>query len=126
MHELSVCQSILSQAGRIARENGAERIERVVVQIGPLSGVEPSLLERAFEIARADAGQETAVLDIETPPVTIRCTACGAECEVTPNELACRQCGEWRVQLLTGSEMILKSVELAMPDEAAPAGALLN
>lgn len=119
MHELGICRSILSQAGRIARDNGAERIDRIVVRIGPLSGVEPALLQRAFEFARVTAGQDSAVLDIELQPLTIRCTACEAECEVTANDLACRRCGAWKVQVLTGSEMILKSVDLALPAETA-------
>ena len=47
MHELSVCQALVRQLRDIAREQHAVRITRVIVQIGPLSGVEPELLRHA-------------------------------------------------------------------------------
>ena len=43
MHELSVCLSLLDQVERIAREHGADRVVRIVLRIGPLSGVEAPL-----------------------------------------------------------------------------------
>lgn len=126
MHELSVCQSILSQAGRIARDNGAARIGQVTVQIGPLSGVEVPLLERAFEIASLAAGDGGILLRVETAPVKIHCASCDSESAAEPNRLVCSKCGNWRVRLVSGDQMILKSVELEMAEEAAPSAPGLN
>ena len=44
MHELSVCLALMSQVERVATEHQARRVEKIVLQIGPLSGVEPALL----------------------------------------------------------------------------------
>ena len=44
-----------------------EAIERIVLEVGPLSGVEPALLARAFEVARAGSCAAGAALSIETP-----------------------------------------------------------
>ena len=46
---------MLSQIEAVARENRATAVHRVKVQIGPLSGVEPQLLQQAFPIAVAAA-----------------------------------------------------------------------
>jgi hydrogenase nickel incorporation protein HypA/HybF len=112
MHELSVCQSLLTQATLVMNEHKAKSIERIVVLIGPLSGVEPALLERAFTVARADAGVPEAQLEIQIPPVRVKCNKCGQESTAKANRLVCAHCGGWRVNTIEGFEMILKRVVL--------------
>lgn len=113
MHELSVCQSMLSQIERVAQENRADAVHRITVQIGPLSGIEPQLLQQAFPIAVAGSIAEEAVLEIELLPIRIECRQCGAESEAaSANKLICGHCGHWQTRLLSGDEMLLASLEL--------------
>ncbi len=112
MHELSVCQSIISQLNTIAAEHQAHAVIRVFVQIGPLSGVEVPLLKNAWTIARSGTIAATADLEIEEMPITIRCSRCGKESQAVANRMVCDHCGEWRTQLVSGDEMLLKSLEL--------------
>ncbi len=119
MHELSVCQGLLSQVDEIARREHAQHVDLIRLRIGPLSGVEPELLQQAFGIARAGTIAAEAVLDIQTLPVRIRCTRCGTETEASPNRLLCGQCGDYRTQLLSGDELLLASVELTRSTEEA-------
>lgn len=119
MHELSVCQSLLAEVERVAAANGAESVSGIIVAVGPLSGVEASLLSRAFTVARAGTIAADAALDVEEVPVVIWCEACGAETEVAVNALVCGNCGTWRVDLKSGNELILKSIELAVADTPA-------
>lgn len=116
MHELSVCLSLLDQVERIARENGAERVERILLRIGPLSGVEAPQLANAYSIAAAGTIAEHAVLDIEAAPVRVQCAECGAETEASPNRLLCGACGNHRTRLVSGDEMLLARLELHVPD----------
>lgn len=112
MHELSVCQGLLAQVSEIARTHGAQAVSRIVVRIGPLSGVEPELLARAFPLARAGSLAAEAELDIEGAPVRVRCGRCGAETEAAANRLVCAECGDYRTTLTAGDELLLVSVEL--------------
>ena len=114
MHELSVCQGLMRQVDHLAAAHGAAAVERIVLQIGALSGVEPPLLERAFEIARAGTVAAAAELEIRTGPVVVECRECGGKSAVPPNRLLCSYCGEWRVRLVEGEELVLLSVELDM------------
>ena len=114
MHELSVCQGLMRQVDHLAAAHGAAAVERIVLQIGALSGVEPPLLERAFEIARAGTVAAAAELEIRTGPVVVECRECGGKSAVPPNRLLCSCCGEWRVRLVEGEELVLLSVELDM------------
>jgi len=112
MHELSVCLSLLRQVERIARENNAKRVTRISVTLGPLSGVEPDLLRNAYPLAVAGSVAEHAELQIEVSDVVVKCSQCGAESPAKPNRLLCGACGDFRTNLVSGDEMVLKSLEL--------------
>jgi len=116
MHELSVCLSLLEQVERIAREHGADRVERILLRIGPLSGVEAPLLANAYPLAAAGTVAEQAALEIETAPVRVHCNECGAETDAAPNRLLCGSCGAWQTRLISGDEMLLANLELRIPD----------
>ncbi len=121
MHELSVCQALLRQVEEVVRSHRAQGVTRIVVRIGPLAGVEPTLLEQAYPIARAGTCANEAELVVERLPVRVRCEDCGAESEVPANRLVCKSCGDWRTRLIGGDELLLASVELVM-DEAGEQG----
>lgn len=118
MHELSVCLSLLRQVERIARENNAKRVTRISVTLGPLSGVEPELLRNAYPLAVAGSVAEHAEFLIEVSDVVVKCSQCGAESPAKPNRLLCGACGDFRTNLVSGDEMVLKSLELDDIDSA--------
>ncbi len=105
----------------IAANRGADAVERIVIEVGPLSGVEPKLLARAFDVLRAGSCAADAVLSIESPAVTIRCLACGAQSQTAPNRLVCTECGGYRSRIVTGDELHLRRVELRVPQPASAA-----
>ena len=113
MHELAVCQGLINEVERLAQEHGASRVDSIVLSIGPLSGIEPDLLKRAFDIARLDSVAKDAELEIETGPVVIECRSCGASGEVQVNRLLCPSCGDWQVNLTQGDEMLLLRLEVS-------------
>lgn len=112
MHELAVCQALLEHVEAVAREHAATEVHNVVIRIGPLSGVEPDLLQQAYLVARAGGVASRAELIIETGPVRIRCRSCDAEADVPANRLVCPACGDWHTHLLAGDELLLARLEL--------------
>jgi hydrogenase nickel incorporation protein HypA/HybF len=114
MHELSICQALLGQVEQIAQRESASSVDLIRLRIGPLSGVVPELLEQAFSIVRAGTVAARAELAVESLPVRVQCTQCGAESEVAPNRLLCGTCGDFRTRLLSGDELLLASVELSV------------
>ncbi|MEQ1710339.1 MAG: hydrogenase maturation nickel metallochaperone HypA [Hyphomicrobium sp.] len=127
MHELAVAQGLISEAERIADIHGATKIDHIVARVGALSGVEAQLLERAFLVARAGSRADAATLEIETGAIAVRCRTCGATGVATHNRLICGTCGEWRVDVTAGEELLLVRLALSgLPCEdgegdAAPA-----
>lgn len=112
MHELSVCQALLAQVDDIARARGADSVERIEIEVGPLSGVEPVLLEQAFMVARLKGRTSSSVLGITTTEVIVACETCGARTQVAPNRLLCSVCGSYRTRLVSGDELHLRRVVL--------------
>lgn len=121
MHELSICQALLQQVSEIAENHRARRVAAVRLRIGPLAGVEPALLERAFSLARVGTVAATADLTIVPGAVEIACRGCGSVAEVAAHALICPSCGSIEVRLMAGNEMILESLELDVDEAPAEA-----
>jgi hydrogenase nickel incorporation protein HypA/HybF len=112
MHELAICQGLIDAAQHIAQRENATGVVGLTVKIGALSGVEPFLLVRAFEVARMGTIAQGAELVIESMPVRVACESCGAQSQVVPQRLLCDRCGGWHVRIVAGEELLLSRVEL--------------
>lgn len=128
MHELSVCGALIEQVSALAAQRGAALVRRITIEVGPLSGVDPLLLQAAFCVLRAGSCAAEADLAIDTPDVRICCIACAAVTSTAPNRLVCAQCGGMRSRVLQGDELRLRRVELVVeglprldPNDAQPA-----
>jgi hydrogenase nickel incorporation protein HypA/HybF len=112
MHELSVCQALVDQLRDLAARESAQRVTRVLLRVGPLSGVVPDLLEHAFPIAAAGTVADGSAIAIEHAVLRVRCRSCSAETDAEPGSLVCGSCGDFRTDLISGDELLLVSVEL--------------
>lgn len=121
MHELAICQALMEQVDRIALEQQAACVAAVHLQIGPLSGVEPALLEQAFYVAAAGGVAAGARLVITSMPVSVSCDSCGKISEVMPSRLVCAHCGDWHTRLVSGDELFLNRIEIDREKENSDA-----
>jgi hydrogenase nickel incorporation protein HypA/HybF len=83
--------------------------------VGPLCGIEPELLARAFAILREGGCAAQALLSIESTTVSISCLGCGARSPAEPNRLVCAVCGGFRTRIIAGDELRLRRLELRVP-----------
>lgn len=118
MHELSVCQALISQVEEIAAEHHAITVTNIVIEMGPLSGVVPELLQRAYPMASVGTVAKDATLTINKSAVRVQCKSCQAETEATTNRLVCGKCGDWQTQIISGDELLLAHIELEKPTTA--------
>lgn len=124
MHELSVCWALISEVERLAQEAGENSVARIEIRVGELSGTDPGLLFRAFEVARSGTKAEHACLTIERCTPLIKCTECSLESATRSNRLLCAFCGSFRVKLIGGDELSIVAVEFVttdVPDAENPA-----
>jgi hydrogenase nickel incorporation protein HypA/HybF len=92
MHEMTIVAGVLEIAHRRAADAGAARINRVVLEVGRLAGVEADTLRFCFAAAREglSAGAE---LEIREVPGRGACPACGATRDVDELAAVCDGCG---------------------------------
>lgn len=120
MHELSICQALLEQVNQQAKHHNATRVTRIVLRVGPLSGVDPGLLADAFSVIRHGTVASDALLVTELQSVRIRCNTCFHEAETSAQWLACPQCQSNQTTLIGGDELLLATMDLEInePDPA--------
>jgi hydrogenase nickel incorporation protein HypA/HybF len=115
VHELSICQALLTQVEDIAASHEGAPIARIIIEVGPLAGIEPGQLSSAFMILRLGGCAAQAELVIEVTEVVVSCTSCGRQSQARSNRLVCGVCGEFRIRIVSGEELCLRRVELYAP-----------
>ena len=108
---MGIAQAILEQALKAAEANGIARIASLHLKLGTFSGVVEDALRFSFEVASRETRAEGAVLEVESIPLMIRCADCGRESAIQPFLFQCPSCGSRRVDILTGRELALDSIE---------------
>ena len=112
MHEYSIVQSLLDSCDENARQNNATKVTRVVVKIGVMSGVEPSLLQTAFETFKEKTICEEAEFIINMQAILVKCNRCLEESTLKKLEYSCPQCESTDLNILDGEDMYLMQLEL--------------
>ena len=77
MHELGLLSAMVKTIEGIAREEELERVEKIVLQVGELSGVVPAYLESCYPAAVYKTFMEDTALELEIIPGIARCGCCG-------------------------------------------------
>lgn len=112
MHEYSIVQALLGQCEKYAKENEAERITKVEVKIGKMSGVEPHLLEIAFDTFKEKTVCDGAEFVMQLQPLAVRCRSCGSISELEAAHYRCPECKSVDVDVVDGEEMYLMRLEM--------------
>lgn len=114
MHEYSIVQSLFEQISRTAHAHRASSVHRVRVRVGELAGVEPSLLQSAYDLVRDGTMCAEAPLQIRTVPARWVCPRHHTEI-ARGAALECPICDR-PATLLQGDEIVLDQLELEVPD----------
>ena len=112
MHELSVCRGIIGIA-EAALSAPAPRVVSVSVRIGRLTGVVADSLRYYFDLLTPGTPLAGATLLLEEVPIRARCGDCGATFEIDTLAFTCPTCASGFVDLLTGRELQVVSLETA-------------
>jgi hydrogenase nickel incorporation protein HypA/HybF len=110
MHELSICNAIVSTAAKHAE---GRPVSQVTVQVGHLRQVVPDALQFSWEVVSSTNEFKDADLVIEQVPAVVECAECGERTTLDMPILACGTCGGFDVTLVSGEELLVVSIELA-------------
>ena len=111
MHEYSIVQSLLESCEEHAKSNDEKKVTKVVVKIGVLSGVEPELLQTAFDAFKEQTVCNDAQFIINVQQIEIFCNKCNTNSTLQKNEFACPKCESVDLKVTDGEDMYLMSLE---------------
>lgn len=114
MHEMGIAQELVRIAiDSIPKDMDNPKVEKLNLRIGKLASIVEHSLTFCFEIITKDTPLENARLDIDFVPVMVRCKSCDHSWEVTGPVFKCPFCEDGDVEMLSGREIEIISLELA-------------
>lgn len=112
MHELSIAENLVEIIKEEAALHNARSVKKVTLRIGRLAGVVPEALRFAFEVCTKGTIAENTVLDVMEIPLTGLCHKCNARFNLEDAVILCPYCNGIDVELLTGRELEIESMEI--------------
>ena len=113
MHELGVVFHVMDSVKKIAKDNNADHIKAVTVELGEVSAVIPDLLKDCWKWAVAKDDMMTdCELKIEGIRAITHCSDCGKDYPTTVFEKICPYCNSDNTYLLRGNEFNIKNIEV--------------
>ncbi len=116
MHELSICQSMLEIVDKTMAQHPGARLQRIYLDVGRGSTVEPSLLSEAYVVATTGSKYEGSELVVNEIPLIGRCRSCGNEFEYKEIALGCPKCESIDVEIASGMELNIRELEIEEAD----------
>jgi len=114
MHEMGIALQIVEIAtASLPSEMEGIKVEKVNLKIGKLAAVVPASLRFCFEVVTKDTPFAGSTLDIKEVPVVVKCRSCHSEWTVTGPDFTCKTCKDGEVDILTGREIEIISLEVA-------------
>lgn len=110
MHELSLAQAVVDA---VVEKTGDTPIDCVRLSIGALSGVVVDAIRFCFDLVADGTPVAGARLEIDEPPGHARCRECAREFDVTDPIVLCPGCGSANVDVQSGRDLRIISVEVS-------------
>jgi hydrogenase nickel incorporation protein HypA/HybF len=118
MHEMGIALQIIEIATEsIPADAGDVRVEKINLKIGKLAAVVPDSLQFCFNVAIKETPLEGAKLVIHELPVTARCKDCATQWTLTSPAFICENCDSGSLEILSGRELDIESIEIAQEDD---------
>ncbi len=105
---MGYAQSLFQHVMRIAEENNAKKIPRIILEVGELLLINPEQLEFCFQTLSGDSILKDAELEIETQKPLVQCVVCGKKYDHVTSYCDCGGI----VSVEGGKDMIIKKVEM--------------
>ena len=117
MHEMGIAMEIVDIAkASIPEDMQGAKVQRVNLQVGSLSAIVPDSLRFCFDLVVKDTALEGAKLAIEEIPVVARCKDCQTQWTITEPVFTCKACQSGAIDMLSGRELDIKSIEIEDED----------
>lgn len=112
MHEMSIVESFLQVALEHAEKAKAEKIVRINLVIGELTGVVQESVEFYFRFLSKETIASQAVINFNQVNTRLHCRNCDVLFYPEKHDYRCPSCHEQRVDIIAGKELHIESIEI--------------
>ena len=112
MHELSLSGAVLNT---VVKHAGERPVSLVSLRVGRLRQVVPDTLEFYFSFVARDTVCDGARLEYEIIDARLRCNPCAKEWGIEIPAFRCPTCGGSDVEVASGNEFEVESIEVEEP-----------
>jgi hydrogenase nickel incorporation protein HypA/HybF len=111
MHEAAILSALCEQVESFAPEGSV--VLEVKIEVGRLEHLDSGVMTTLWEALTMDTRLAGSRLSATSVPVRVRCRECGTEHEPEdPAVLVCHACGAVRPEILDGTGVLLRSLEV--------------
>jgi len=129
MHEMGIAMQVMNIVMESLPRDEPLRVKAIHLRVGKLTAIVPQSLQFCMEMVTKDTPAEGAELKFNEVPVTVECDECGEQTVIERPPFACGKCGSEKVEIISGREMIIESIEVeerkpgeAEADKPGPGG----
>ena len=112
MHELSITQGILDIAIAKAREADAEKVSEINLVIGDAASIVGECVQFCFDFVSKGTIAEGARINFQRIPLQMKCRNCNNVFNPEKESWTCPRCQEWNVEIISGKEFYMESIEV--------------
>lgn len=112
MHELALTEKLLRLVLTEAEKYQAQRITKIKVSIGELSGIIEDCVAYYFQLSARDTIAAGAKLEFTKCKATLFCPVCERHFEKSPQDFNCPNCGGLGRLTESGRECFVESIEV--------------
>ncbi|MEO0143179.1 MAG: hydrogenase maturation nickel metallochaperone HypA [candidate division WOR-3 bacterium] len=111
MHEYSVTKSLVELCNQEAEKHGISSIRLIKLKLGKFTGFSPAAINFYFDYLKVSTRCESARIEFSEIPIRIRCYNCQYEDEILEPIFICPQCGNIELEIISGREFYVESIE---------------
>ncbi|MCD4650212.1 MAG: hydrogenase maturation nickel metallochaperone HypA [Candidatus Cloacimonetes bacterium] len=112
MHEGAIAQALVNAAHNVAVENGSKPVEKVLIVVGKMHQIVPSVLETYFDMMKEDFHLlSNAKLVYTEQELLIFCKDCNTESILETYPIfMCPKCESFSTEVVQGEELYIESL----------------
>jgi hydrogenase nickel incorporation protein HypA/HybF len=112
MHELAITQSMFDIVLKQAEQVQAKKVTKINLVIGEMTGVVSESVQFYLDFLTKDTVAEGAVVSIKMVSPKALCINCKQTFELKPFDWTCPNCKGNGVEIISGKELFLESIEV--------------
>jgi hydrogenase nickel incorporation protein HypA/HybF len=112
VHELAITQNILDIVLNEAKAAQANKVTKVNLVIGELSGIVSDCVQFYFDFLKKGNATEEAALDFKLVPAELRCRDCSTAFKPADSAWICPNCKGTNLDVISGRECYVASIEV--------------